>query len=307
MSVSPKKSLAGSALPLPTLPAPEGLPRYERVDVAFSLQTLHAWAEQTSRFIDRVMPLFHSRRCDYPDSQPRFRIQAMIAYLQRDLGVRYRLDRRSDDAVFEPADSFLHGIIQGKGGTCRSLPVLYVAIGRRLGYPLKLATTRCHLYVRWDESPEGECFNIEASGDGVSFFPDDYYRTGRYAMPPETIRLCGYLQSLSPSEELANFLVQRGECWMQEKAYREAVTAFAWANEVDPRRQQHAFLTSQAMQKWDEQLKAMLPSRLFPLLEISLPPPQFRNMPHEVERYLFSGSGVEKTSVFSLSGRPRIT
>ena len=29
-------------------------------------------------------------------------------------------------------------------GTCSSLPVLQVAVGRRLGYPLKLVTTKGH-------------------------------------------------------------------------------------------------------------------------------------------------------------------
>ncbi len=261
-----------------------GLPGSESIDVGLCLRTLDTWAERTRQFTERVMPMFSRGRCDYPESEPRFRIQAMITYLQRDLGLRFRFDKRSDDAVLEPADSFLHGIIHGEGGTCGSLPVLYAAVGRRLGYPLMLAMTRCHLYMRWDALPWGECFNIEASGDGVSFLPDDYYRTGRYEMPPETIQVCGYLQSLSPREEVASFLRERGECWMQEQVYREAVTAFAWANELDPRRQQHAFLTLQAMQKWDEQLRAQLPPRHFPKLDVGLPPPQFLQIPRELER-----------------------
>ena len=262
-----------------------GLPDSELIDFGHCLRTLDAWAEQTRRFTERVMPFFESGKSDYPDSEPRFRIQAMITYLQRDLGLRFRLDKRSSDAVLEPADSFLHGIIQGKGGTCGSLPVLYAAIGRRLGYPVTLATTRCHLYARWDALPWGECFNIEASGDGVSFLPDDHYCTGQYEMSAETVEACGYLQSLSPREELASFLAQRGECWMQETVYREAVTSFAWANEIDPRRQQHSFLTFQAMEQWDKQLRAMLPSH-FPVLDMGLPAPYFHRLPREVEREL---------------------
>ncbi len=230
------------------------------------------------------MPYFHSSRCDYPDSEPRFRIQAMITALQRDLGVHFRLDKRSNDAPLEPADSFLHGILQGEGGTCGSLPVLYVAIGRRLGYPLMLVSTKNHQFVRWDALPRGERFNIEASGDGVSFFPDEYYCTGQYAMPAETVQLCGYLRSLSPREELASFLRERGECWMQEQVYREAVTAFAWANELDPTRQCHLFLAWQALRVWDERLRSRLPPRHFPMLDLGLPAPRFTRMPRELER-----------------------
>lgn len=263
-----------------------GLPGSDQIDFGRCLRILDAWAGQSRCFTERVLPLFHGGRCDYPESEPRFRIQALVTYLQRDLGLRFRFDRRSDDAVYEPVDSFLHGILQGQGGTCGSLPVLYVAVGRRLGYPLKLATTRCHLYVRWDALAVGECFNIEASGDGVSFFPDDYYRTGRFAMAQETEEACGHLRSLSPREELAGFLVQRGGCRMQEGVYGDAATSFAWAHELAPRHRQHALLTVQALQKWDEQLRALLPPRHFPILDIELPPWQFANWPREVEREL---------------------
>lgn len=282
----PDRDLAKVDIALVNLACAAGLPGSDEIDVGHCLRVLDSWAEQTRCFTERVLPLFHDGRCDYPDSEPRFRIQALVTYLQRDLGLRFRLDRRSDDAVYEPADSFLHGIIQGQGGTCGSLPVLYVAVGRRLGYPLMLATTRCHLYVRWDALPGGECFNIEASGDGVSFFPDDYYRTGRFAMPPEREAACGYLQSLSPREELAGFLVQRGECWMQESVYGNAAMSFAWAHEIDPRRRQHALLTVQAMRKWNEQLRTLSPARHFPVLDIRMPPRQFVHWPDEFEREL---------------------
>jgi hypothetical protein len=281
-----EQELAGYDIAVVNLACAAGLPGSERIDVPLCLRTLDTWAEQTRRFTERIMPLFHSGRCDYPDSEARFRIQAMITYLQRDLGLRYRHDKRSADAVLEPADSFLHGIIQGQGGMCASLPVLYAAVGRRLGYPLRLATTRNHAYVRWEAPPGGDCFNIEASGDGVSFFPDEHFRTGRFAMPPETVAVCGYLRSLSPREELASFLRERGECWMQEKEYNEAVTSFAWANELDPGRQQHIVLTLQALREWEKQLRALLPPRHFPVLDIGLPAPYFTRMPREAERVL---------------------
>jgi hypothetical protein len=37
------------------------------------------------------------------------------------------------DAPLDVADSFIHGIIQGNGGTCASIPVVVSAVGRRLG------------------------------------------------------------------------------------------------------------------------------------------------------------------------------
>lgn len=270
-----------------------GLPGAERIDFPLCMATLDEWAASCRAFTQKVMPYFHRGRCDYPKSEPKFRIQAMISHLQCDLGVRYHPDRKTDDSVFQPEDSYLHGIIQGEGGTCGSLPILYAAVGRRLGYPIVLASTKQHLFCRWDALPHGECFNIEASGEGISFFPDEHYFTGRFDMPPETVKACGYLESLSPREELASFLCQRGECWMQEKNYNEAATSYAWANELDDRRVQHGFLMWQALKTWHKELQSRLPSPLFPKLDVGLPESQFRRLPRELEREMIAQRVLE--------------
>jgi hypothetical protein len=122
------------------------------------------------------MYAFHAGICEPDDTQARFRVVSMITHLQRDLGVRYRPALVANPDAMIPADSFLHGIIQGDGGSCGNLPILYAAVGRRLGYPIKLVTTRSHLFARWDARPHDECFNIEAAGQGVSFLPDSHSR-----------------------------------------------------------------------------------------------------------------------------------
>ena len=261
-----------------------GLPGADRIDWERNFRTLDAWAESGERFTSGVMPHFRAGRCDYPDSEPRFRIQAMMTHLQRNLGVRYHPDRIAEDAVFQPEDSFVYGVIQGEGGTCGNLPVVYAAVGRRMGYPIMLASTKSHLYCRWDEGPGETRFNIEASGEGVSFHPDDHYRTGRFAMPPETVEACGYLMTLFPREELAWFLCQRAECWMQEKNYGEAVLAFTWANELAPHCGHYGFLTAQAMRRWKETQQKRLPkSPYYPKLNLGVPAPHFKHMPRPAE------------------------
>ncbi len=280
----PDAQLARLDIAVMNLACAQGLPGADRIDYALCLRTIDEWAVRCHWFTERVLPYFRRGECDYPESEPKFRIQALITHLQRDLGVRYHPGRMAEDAVFQPEDSFVYGIVQGRGGTCGNLPILYAAVGRRLGYPLMLTETRNHLYCRWDALPGGECFNIEASGQGVSFFEDEHYRTGHFEMPREAVEACGYLESLSPREEVASFMCQRGECWMQEKNYNEAATAFAWANELDPRRRQHGYLTWQALRTWKEALQARLPPRLFPKLDLGLPESQFRNLPRELER-----------------------
>jgi hypothetical protein len=267
-----------------------GLPGMERVDADQHVRQVDALAASCRRFTDRVMPAFRAGQCDYPDSEGRFRVQAMVTHLQRDLGMRYHPDRRADYAVLRPEDSFLYGVLFGRGGTCGSLPLLYAAVGRRIGYPLRLVTTRGHLFCRWEGA---ERFNVEASGDGVSFFPDEHYRLGRFAMPPETVLACGYLETLSTKEEIAALMCQRGECWMQERNFGEATTAFAWAHEVDPRRLQHEALTKQALRRWDESLRNRLPP-YFPQIEATTRDRQFIRLPAAAEMVLIRLRVTEK-------------
>ncbi len=136
-------------------------------------------------------------------------------------------------------DLFIHGIIDGPGGTCASMPVLYVAVGRRLGYPLKLVETRGHLFIRWDD-PSGcvfglpEVFNIDGAGYGMASHPDDFYRTWPDPWTKADIEGGWYLKSLSREEELAAFLVTRGECLFDNGRLDEAIQAWTWASGLVP-------------------------------------------------------------------------
>ena len=54
------------------------------------------------------------------------------------------------------------------------MPVLYIAIGRRLGYPLKLVTTKAHLFIRWESATDR--FNVEATGRGMNRYDDEHFK-----------------------------------------------------------------------------------------------------------------------------------
>ena len=54
------------------------------------------------------------------------------------------------------------------------MPILYIAIGRRLGYRLYLAQAREHYFVRWEE-PGSERFNIEATTLGFTPRDDEHF------------------------------------------------------------------------------------------------------------------------------------
>src|SRR5947208_9588602 len=72
-------------------------------------------------------------------------------------------------------DDFIHGLLTRKLGTCASFPVLFVAIGRRLGYPMHLALAWQHVLCQW-LNPDGSHLNLEGSGaGGGGAHPDEHY------------------------------------------------------------------------------------------------------------------------------------
>ena len=80
-----------------------------------------------------------------------------------------------------------------------------------------------------------ERFNIEATGEGLSCFPDEYYHTWPEPLTAEEIASGQYLKSLTPDEELAVFLSARGNCLEANGRYAEARTAYAEAHRLAPK------------------------------------------------------------------------
>jgi hypothetical protein len=126
------------------------------------------------------------------------------------------------------------------------MPVLYVAIGRRLGYPLKLVTTKSHLFIRWESASER--FNLEATGKGMNRYDDEHFKHWPFPVTEEEIQSDGYLKSLTPVEELALFLSLRGHCLKEARRMSEAVTCYAEAARLAPASRPYRLLLDDARQ-----------------------------------------------------------
>jgi Transglutaminase-like superfamily len=203
--------------------------------------TLDAWAARIRSETERHQYRFERNPAEFENSAGFFRMLMLCVVLGEDYGIHYDArrqagpaDSRTDDGFFaDPSSVFLHGLLEPeRKGTCSSLPVLYVAVGRQLGYPLKLVTTRGHLFVRWDG--EGERFNVEATARGLSRFDDDYYRHWPFEVSAAEEAAEGYLKSLTASEELAVFLSIRGMCLREQGRLSEARESFAAAAQLAP-------------------------------------------------------------------------
>jgi hypothetical protein len=110
--------------------------------------------------------------------------------------------------------------------------VLFVAVGRRLGYPLNLVAAKDHLFARWRSH---EVFNIDAAGNGFEPWPDEHYTGPPRPLSAAELASGHYLRDFSPRQELASFLCERGNVALDNLWTVESVDAFWAATQLDTR------------------------------------------------------------------------
>jgi hypothetical protein len=212
-----------------------GLPGAEDLDAGEVISKIEEWTQAV-----RLATTFNMRRfMEYPaqfdHSIGKFKMSVLASVLELECGVRYNPEIAKDQGRFayDSKDRYIHGITHGEGGTCASLPVLFIAVGRRLGYPLKLGAGARHFFARWDESDSDselakDCFNIEATG-GVAFPSDSHFQEW-----PFPYNEPGFLHSMTRREELAQFLAVRATVLMNNGKFASAIQPAAWARQLMP-------------------------------------------------------------------------
>lgn len=216
--------------------AAEGLPGSEKIDIPSALAKLDRWAAyikwQTDRHLYRLKdPQWADA---YARSEARLRMEMIVGACQQDFRVPYNEAWIENPTFDDSANLFIHGMLgYGHGGTCGSMPVLYVAIGRRLGYPMFLVQARQHVFCRWDGW--GERVNMDgATSSGIGFPDDEYYHDWPKPLSEEDLASGGYLTSLNPARELALFLHTRGICLGKNQRFQEAREALLVAARLAP-------------------------------------------------------------------------
>ena len=229
----------------------------ENLDAKACLTTLGYWTAWIRIETERNAHRFRQCSGEFNHSWAEYCIGMMMTVAYQDFGIRYDLERMNDEGEWhDAADSFIHGVIQKQCGTCASLPVFYVALGRRLGYPLKLVSAKDHLFARWD-TPD-ERFNIECTNGGLVTESDDRYRAWRDISPTEEERL-GCLRSMTPREELKSFVFERGHCLADNQRFVEAAETFAIACSLSLPGHMPLGTLIQLMEDWVKWLRNQMP------------------------------------------------
>lgn len=161
----------------------EGLPDIVPFDIDSYLRQLDQWALRIRELTEFNIGRFHEDPARFDHSEPIWRLLCIASTLKNEFRIHYREELKF--AISDSRDSsnlLLHGLLGPmRHGTCSSLPVLMVAIGRRLGYPMFLCHAPGHVFCRWEglNSPNTawrERHNIDYNGDDLNVHDDEYYR-----------------------------------------------------------------------------------------------------------------------------------
>jgi hypothetical protein len=232
----PEDGLVKLDIALMNLLCAEGLAGAETLDVKQCLKTLDQWAEVVRQAERKYSPQFHRNPTRYDNSLAKFKAVNLGLTLKQDLGCGYNKDLvtsgvmadiRSTRFFRDSSDLFLHGFTEKRKGSCASLPVLMVAVGRRCGYPLHLVSCKGHLFCRWEDSRE--VFNIETAIEGVDSKPDPYYHHWPHPCTEGELKTEKYLKTLTPEEELGVFAQTRAACLEENQRFPEAAQAYSVA------------------------------------------------------------------------------
>ena len=219
----------------------ESLPGAENLNVDEMLATLDAWAQHIKSEIDRNFHHYGEDPAYFYNSTNFYKMAMMGVVLYEDYNIRYNPKWIAPPGAESPDDHFfadsrdvlIHGLIGDQHlGTCSSMPILYITLGQRLGFPLKLVKAKGHLFVRWDSPTEK--FDMEATSKGVHYYNDEEYKKWPFPLSEADIQEDDYLKSLSAKEELSVFLSIRGACQTDNGQLGDALASFSLAYKLVP-------------------------------------------------------------------------
>lgn len=223
-----------------------GLPGLESLDIAKYSRIVDEWAQGLAA-ANRAAEPFAKDEPTYRVGREFWMAGGMaVALAGPRFGIRYTSEGLDPG---RPEQQFVHGLIDTKTGTCATMRVLYMAIGHRLGWPIKAVVSRDHMWARWDDGRPpgrgGTRFNLEATnakseGSMGSFnsLSDEEYRRW-LGTSLEAIESGSDFSSLTPRQTLGVFLQGRAACWAVggrwDRAYddlRLAVACFPQNREI---------------------------------------------------------------------------
>ncbi len=239
-----------------------GIPGLEHLDITAYAKTVDDWAARIDA-ANKVSEPFCKDEPTYKVSREFWMAGGMAVMLA---GPRFGISYTSENLdAAHPEQQFIHGVIDTRRGTCATMPVLYMAIAHRLGWPIHAVVSRDHMWARWDDGipphKGGQRFNLEAtnaesSGAEGSFasLTDEQY--AKWLETPQAFIDRGSdMTSLSPRQLLGVFLQSRAGYWRArgDRVHQESDLALAvkcFPQNIDIRRCYQSLISPEPWPRW---------------------------------------------------------
>ncbi|MBE9014292.1 transglutaminase family protein [Pseudanabaenaceae cyanobacterium LEGE 13415] len=154
--------------------------------------------EQYLSAIDKIAAEIQTRLPE--EAYPLRIVQTINQYLYKELGFH----GNSED-YYDPCNSFLNDVIDRKTGIPISLALLYLAIAKRIQFPMVGIGMPGHFLIRPVANEEMDIF-VDAFHDGEILFPQDCQeRLNQLAGQPVEMR-SQFLEAVTPKQFLARML-----------------------------------------------------------------------------------------------------
>ncbi|MFZ2726505.1 MAG: transglutaminase family protein [Methylococcaceae bacterium] len=108
-----------------------------------------------------------------------------------------------------------------KKGNCVSMPLLFIALGQRLGIDVTASTAPTHILVKYTDSETGQTYNLETTS-GANFSRDEWYQQTMH-ITNQALANRIYLQKLSKQETLALMAQVLVEDYYGKQEYEKAM------------------------------------------------------------------------------------
>jgi hypothetical protein len=184
-----------------------GIAEFDNINVPTYLTIVDGWAGEFRRLLPNAERQFWQTPGDWKEDVRFFRLGMLCWYLGEVLGIRYKESQVDSVAVryTDPGDLFLNGLIDTRRGTCGNLPVLYMALARRLAWDVSLMIAGSHVLCRYADGPV--CYNIECTNFAGGFrSPPDEHLQETDGIPSEAITAGSDLCSLTPRQTLGWYI-----------------------------------------------------------------------------------------------------
>lgn len=185
-----------------------------------------------------------------------YRIRAMNTYLYKRQGFHYD---KSDPLAQQLMNRYLNGLLDTQAGSCTTMPLLYLALAQRLGYPVYPVAAPQHLFCRYAAADVKEQ-NIEATEGGGYSSDADYIRD--MEIPTLGIKSGAYLSTMTYRQLVGDLIAENGSYWARQKDFVRAIKYYIIAVRLNPNAAEVYQMLSQAYRQLARDYQAVTPAQL---------------------------------------------